>query len=791
MSEIVNNSVSGDTKKSTDASSNEQDDAPTFVQDKTTKNQDSLWSRQSLGNHPRLPSIEESNDSKQQSREKISDQSDTSRPSALTSLLSGTKVEPLTSSNTYSGSAESTRPASRNKDEGKTPEELRNESFGCFRFRPKFLQRFNSPVAMLVFICLLVAVQAKLVSGFLNTSLSTIEKVFGLSSTESGLIISTYDAASLVAVIPVTYFGQAGRKPRYLGGGALLIAAGCFVFFLPEAFRDPYTWLTDDELQYCSDDPKNQECADHNSNHNLKFIFMAGTLLIGVGATPVYTLGVAYMDENVPKAKSALYLGIFYTIAVVAPALGYVLSGLFLRIPIDFKHWSVAIEDPGWAGAWFIGFLLQALLALLIAIPLLGLPKSIKASATTSTTTATPSTGADEIERVDETAVRPGDEKAKKTSSVGFRDIKQALKSLPKSLMSLVKNVTFMLLIMHGVCAYLVISGLATFLPKYFESQFGLSSSDSAFMVGSLAIPAAAIGTLGSGIFLKHKDWPCIKVMKFGLCVQMLAIPFLSFFLFSCPRYNLAGLNADYNNSTSDAISGRSSNEVSFDSACNSGCSCDYVYFDPVCGSNDLTYFSPCHAGCYGEELDDCKCLGRNSDGERTVGERMICEEDCATRELSYALFFLMLMIASMVSVPHITCLLRVVPDTQRSLALGLQWVFVRLLGTIPGPIIVGKIFDSTCLLWNESKACHESSFCLSNDTKKLGYYTFAYAVSPMIVGLLFLISAIKTYKTVRECDTDSNTSEALKTSEPEQKSSNNLVENNLTKAQEAAQNSS
>ena len=42
---------------------------------------------------------------------------------------------------------------------------------------------------------------------------------------------------------------------------------------------------------------------------------MAGTLLIGVGATPVYTLGVAYMDENVPKAKSALYLGGFSTLA--------------------------------------------------------------------------------------------------------------------------------------------------------------------------------------------------------------------------------------------------------------------------------------------------------------------------------------------------------------------------------------------------------------------------------------------------------------------------------------------
>ena len=94
------------------------------------------------------------------------------------------------------------------------------------------------------------------VSGFLNTSLSTIEKVFGLNSTESGVIISTYDIASLLAVIPVTYFGQAGRKPRYLGAGALLIAAGCFVFFLPEAFRNPYTWLSDDDLQYCTNSPK-------------------------------------------------------------------------------------------------------------------------------------------------------------------------------------------------------------------------------------------------------------------------------------------------------------------------------------------------------------------------------------------------------------------------------------------------------------------------------------------------------------------------------------------------------
>jgi hypothetical protein len=62
----------------------------------------------------------------------------------------------------------------------------------------------------------------------------------------------------------------------------------------------------------------------------------------------------------------------------------------------------------------------------------------------------------------------------------------------------------------------------------------------------------------------------------------------------------------------------------------------------------------------------------------------------------------------------------RCVQDDQRSFALGIQWIKVRLIGTIPAPMVFGALIDETCILWQES--CHEENgACLVYDNQYMG----------------------------------------------------------------------
>ena len=158
------------------------------------------------------------------------------------------------------------------------------------------------------------------VNGFISVVISSIEKRFVLSSTETGFVASAYDIASVLMLIPISYFGGIGCKPRWLGCGIMCVGIGSFLFSLPHFTTGLYQFEASNDNNLCDAAPhignSSATCpvdspqTDHTKSlSNYKYLLIIAQLLHGAGATPLYTLGVTYMDENLKAKLSPMYMG--------------------------------------------------------------------------------------------------------------------------------------------------------------------------------------------------------------------------------------------------------------------------------------------------------------------------------------------------------------------------------------------------------------------------------------------------------------------------------------------------
>merc|ERR1719270_1994435 len=88
---------------------------------------------------------------------------------------------------------------------------------------------------------------------FTNVAISSLERRFGLDSTQTGIVVGAYDLGNLLAVVPVTYYGgrPSSSKPKYIASGMVLISLGSTVFSLPHFVTNSYLeQLTSQNLFY-------------------------------------------------------------------------------------------------------------------------------------------------------------------------------------------------------------------------------------------------------------------------------------------------------------------------------------------------------------------------------------------------------------------------------------------------------------------------------------------------------------------------------------------------------------
>ncbi|KAK3798827.1 hypothetical protein RRG08_007184 [Elysia crispata] len=611
--------------------------------------------------------------------------------------------------------------------------------WGPFTF--SWCQRLRDPRWFVVVITLCGACQGMAINGFVNTAISTLERRFEISSTESGLIASCYDIMFVLLVIPISYFGGRGHKPRYLGIGILVLGLGSFVFSLPHFITAEYVVENAKETVCMRPDPDDPSgnfssitdpCASSlpSTLSNYKYFFFLGQMLHGAGATALYTLGVVYLDENVSPRSSSFYNGIFYTGAVIGPAVGFILGSEFLsdftEVGVDAKSMGLDTNNPKWVGRWWLGFIISGIFAALLSLPLLAFPRSLP--------------GAEKYAAQRGKEVHAQSLADDTGKSPGLRDILLSIRLL-------LTNVPFMLINLAAAADGVVVAGFSTFMPKFIEYQFGYPAGTAAFYVGLVVVPTGGGATLASGYIVRRFNLKVRGILRFCTVLSVLLCFFGLAFLMECENAPFSGVTLPYGqlDSAGPTFLGKQ-----LDSSCNADCGCAEQDYFPMCGRDNVLYFSPCYAGCTEvfQDGDDklyanCSCVNYNltaedlASGDTYQGQFGKCSYNCEWFKYFMPLFGIMIVLVFGVSMPSLTATLRCIPDHQRSFALGIQWIVARCLGSIPGPIMFGRMFDLACVVWQ--KRCDGTGSCFF-------YNNHDMSINLMILAVVFCVAAAASF---------------------------------------------
>ena len=195
--------------------------------------------------------------------------------------------------------------------------------------KPKAMQRCANIKAYTANLSVILLFHIGFYSYFIGV-MRTMEKRFGFRSSETGFLNSINDIIQTSIVLFVGYIGGKAHKPRFLGSLVVMTVIASVLYATPYFIyggRD--VLLTSEEMNATSSMQTTKRLCQSGgavedqakcgmeelggnlgSESKIAYIILAlGCISIGFGGSSISTLGFSYIDENVPKKDSSLYIG--------------------------------------------------------------------------------------------------------------------------------------------------------------------------------------------------------------------------------------------------------------------------------------------------------------------------------------------------------------------------------------------------------------------------------------------------------------------------------------------------
>jgi solute carrier organic anion transporter family, member 5A len=262
------------------------------------------------------------------------------------------------------------------------------------------------------------------------------------------------------------------------------------------------------------------------------------------------------------------------------------------------------------------------------------------------------------------------------------------------------------------------------FQSKYLEVQYKVSASTAAYINGSLTLAFLSSGLLLAGVTISLLKPSARKIAMWNIVTSLVSVTGILV-------YTMSGCNVA---SSLDLVVRSSTG-----STCNAACDCGLVEYSPVCGSDNVTYLSPCHAGCSKEvsqeggakTYQNCACI------DQLTAVPGHCPVDCST-PLTIFIIILCLnkFIAGTEATANFMLGIRCIDEQDKVLCLSLYEVLLGVFAFIPSPILFGHIIDKSCVLWGGSHGTDGNCWLYDEDQLK---YTLNFTAAGFIIVGTFL----------------------------------------------------